>query len=199
MAAGIAITRKDLSARQLRSAAARAKDGRSARRMLAIALVLEGADRKTAAETCGMDRQTLRDWVHRYNAEGLSGLSNRASPGRQPWLTPAQKAELALLVEQGPDPERDGVVRWRRKDLKRRIEAMFGVVMQERTVGAQLAELGFGRLTVRPQHPKADETAQEAFKKTLPTKSPGQSHRRRAASRSRSGSRTKPASASRAR
>jgi transposase len=190
MAAGIAITRKDLSARQLRSAAAKAKDGRSARRMLAIALVLEGADRKTAAETCGMDRQTLRDWVHRYNAAGLSGLSNRASPGRQPWLTPAQKAELALLVEQGPDPERDGVVRWRRKDLKRRIEAMFGVVMQERTVGAQLAELGFGRLTVRPQHPKADETAQEAFKKTSPTRSPGQSRRRRAASRSRSGSRT---------
>jgi transposase len=39
--------------------------------MLAIALVLEGVDRATAAETCGMDRQTLRDWVHRYNAEGL--------------------------------------------------------------------------------------------------------------------------------
>ena len=65
MAAGIAITREDLSARQLRSAAAKAKDGRSTRRMLAIALVLEGADRKTAAETCGMDRQTLCDWVHR--------------------------------------------------------------------------------------------------------------------------------------
>jgi len=166
--AGIAITRKDMTAGQLRAAAAKASEARSARRMLAIALVLEGVDRKTAAQTCGMDRQTLRDWVHRYNAEGLRGLTNRKSPGRQPWLTPAQKAELAALVEQGPDPERDGVVRWRRIDLKRRIEEMFGVVMQERTVGAQLAELGFVRLSVRPRHPKADEAAQEAFKKTSP-------------------------------
>jgi transposase len=164
--AGISITRNELTAVQLRAAAAKASDARAARRMLAIALVAEGVDRKTAAETCGMDRQTLRDWVHRYNAEGLSGLTNRKSPGRQPWLTPAQKAELAVLVEQGPDPERDGVVRWRRQDLKRRIEEMFGVVMQERTVGAQLAELGFVRLTVRPRHPKADEAAQAAFKKT---------------------------------
>ena len=166
--AGISITRNELTAGQLRAAAAKASDARAARRMLAIALVAEGVDRKTAAETCGMDRQTLRDWVHRYNAEGLSGLTNRKSPGRQPWLTPAQKAELAELVEQGPDPERDGVVRWRRQDLKRRIEEMFGVVMQERTVGAQLAELGFVRLSVRPRHPKADEAAQAAFKKTSP-------------------------------
>jgi transposase len=168
MSAGVAITRDELTAGQLRASAAKAGDAGSARRMLALALVMEGVDRKTAAETCGMDRQTLRDWVHRYNAEGLSGLTNRKSPGRQPWLTPAQKAELAVLVEQGPDPERDGVVRWRRKDLQRRIEEMFGVVMQERTVGAQLAELGFVRLSVRPRHPKADEAAQAAFKKTSP-------------------------------
>ena len=197
--AGIAITRKELTAAQLRAAAAKASDARAAGRMLAIALVVEGEDRTTAAETCGMDRQTLRDWVHRYNADGLSGLTNRKSPGRQPWLTPAQKAELAALVDQGPDPERDGVVRWRRQDLKRRIEEMFGVVMQERTVGAQLAELGFVRLSVRPRHPKADEAAQAAFKKTSSIRWQRRSPRQHAASRSRSGSRTKPGSASRGR
>ena len=80
----IAITRKDLTATELRSAAARSRDAQASRRMLSLALVLEGVDRKTAAETCGMDRQTLRDWVHRYNAEGLAGLVNRsrgAPPG----------------------------------------------------------------------------------------------------------------------
>ena len=65
MAAAIEITRRDLTAAELRAAAGRAKDGRVARRILAIALALEGADRKIAAESCGMDRQTLRDWVHR--------------------------------------------------------------------------------------------------------------------------------------
>lgn len=165
----VEIARRDLTPTQLRAAAGRAKDGRAARRMLAIALVLEGTDRTTAAQTCGMDRQTLRDWVHRYNAEGLAGLSNRRSPGPTARLSPDQKAELAALVEVGPDPERDGVVRWRRIDLKRRIETMFGVSMHERTVGKQLAALGFRRLSVRPQHPKADVAAQEAFKKTSTT------------------------------
>ena len=164
----IEITRQDLTSAELRAAAGKVKDSRAARRMLAIALVLEGADRASAATTCGMDRQTLRDWVHRYNAEGLAGLANRRSPGASPLLTPEQKAELAALVEAGPDPQRDGVVRWRRIDLQARIRALFGVAMHERTVGKQLAALGFRRLSVRPQHPKSDPEAQEAFKKTSP-------------------------------
>ncbi len=133
--------------------------------MLAIALVLEGVDRKTAAETCGMDRQSLRDWVHRTNAEGLAGLENRRSPGPPRLLSAEQKALLAARVEAGPDPKLDRVVRWRRIDLKRWIAAELGVVMHERTVGKQLRELGYRRLSVRPRHPKADEAAQEAFKK----------------------------------
>ena len=74
MGGAVTITRLDLTAADLRAAAGREKDGSAARRMLALAMVLDGADRKSAAETCGMDRQTLRDWVHRYNAEGLAGL-----------------------------------------------------------------------------------------------------------------------------
>lgn len=164
----IAITRSDLTAAELRAAAAGAKDARAARRMLALALVQEGADRATAARTCGMDRQTLRDWVHRYNAEGLAGLVNPGAPARPRRLSPAQMAEVAAWVEAGPDPERDKVVRWRRQDLQRRVEAAFGVAVHERTVGKYLAALGYRRVSVRPRHPKADPAAQEAFKKTSP-------------------------------
>lgn len=167
MAMAVEITRRDLTASELRAAAAKTSDARAARRMLALALVLMGADRKTAAESCGMDRQTLRDWVHRYNAEGLAGLTSRRSPGRPPRLTAEQKTELAAWVDEGPDAERDGVVRWRRVDLQRRIQDRFGVELHERTVSKLLAELGFRRLSVRPRHPKADPAAQEAFKKTL--------------------------------
>ena len=149
-------------------AAGRTKDARSARRMLAIALVLEGVDRATAAKSCGMDRQTLRDWVHRYNTEGLAGLVNRTVPHRPRRLSPEQLAALAAWVEAGPDRVRDGVVRWRRKDLQHRIAAEFGVTLHERSVGKQLAALGFRRLSVRPQHPKSDPVAQAAFKKTSP-------------------------------
>lgn len=164
----VEITRKDVSAGDLRAVAARTKDAKAARRMLAIALLLEGSDRKTAANTCGVDRQTLRDWVHRYNAEGIAGLANRHSAGRRPLLSPEQKAELAQMVREGPDPAVNGVVRWRRIDLKRTIEDRCGVVMHERTVGKQLAALGFRRLSERSQHPKSDPLAQKAFKKTSP-------------------------------
>jgi transposase len=199
MAAAIAITRGDLTAAELRAASAKAKSIRAARRMLAIALVLEGVDREKAARSCGMDRQTLRDWVHRYNAEGLAGLSNRKGPGRPARLSIAQKRELAALVEAGPDPEADGVVRWRRVDLQARIRDLFGVALHERTVGKHLAELGFVRLSARPQHPKADVRVQAAFKKASPSGSKPSSPNRLAAGPSKSGSRTRRASASRAR
>src|SRR2546423_15370333 len=113
----IAITRHEPGAGELRREARRCRDARAARRMLALALVLEGASREEAARAAGMDRQTLRDWVHRYNAEGPAGLRDRPRSGRRPRLTPGQEAELAAAVERGPDPDRDGVGRWRRVDL----------------------------------------------------------------------------------
>jgi hypothetical protein len=69
-AMAVLITRLELSAADLREAAGRTQDAKSARRMLAIALVLDGWSREAAAEACAMDRQTLRDWVHRYTSWG---------------------------------------------------------------------------------------------------------------------------------
>jgi hypothetical protein len=92
----VAITRHDYSAEQLRAGAAGSKDARVARRMLALAHVLEGMARWRAAALCGMDRQTLRDWVHRYNEAGLAGLQDRPSAdGPACKLTPAQQSEFA--------------------------------------------------------------------------------------------------------
>jgi transposase len=195
----VAITRRELGAGDLRQEARRCRDARAARRMLALALVLDGASREQAARHAGMDRQTLRDWVHRYNAEGLAGLRDRRRPGPRPRLTPEQEAELVAAVERGPDPDRDGVVRWRRIDLKALIETRFAVRLHERSVGKVLRRLGFARLSVRPRHPKADEAAQEAFKKASPRWSRRRCPSTPAAGRSRSGSRMRPASVSRAR
>src|SRR5437867_8830623 len=100
MPAGVAITRKDYSAVELRRTAARTQDGAAARRMLALAHVMDGRSRGEAARLCGMDRQTLRDWVHRYNAEGLVGLFDRLHSGRPPRLTAEQQAEVAQWVRQ---------------------------------------------------------------------------------------------------
>jgi transposase len=137
--------------------------------MLAIALVLEGRPRAEAALACGMERQTLRDWIHRCNAEGPGGLPNRSPPGPAPRLTSAQKAAVAGWVRRGPDPARHGgLVRRRRRDLCWEIAARFGAEPAERTVGDLLRELHFARVSVRPHHPRKDAAAQEAVKKTSP-------------------------------
>jgi len=161
----VAITRLTLSAADLRQAAARTQDAKMARRMLAIALVLEGHSRTDAAQSCAMDRQTLCDWVHRYNADGLDGLSDQPRcNGPKPRLSAEQQAEVEAWVDAGADLERDGVVRWRCIDLQRRIKQSFDVCLHERTVGKLLNKLAFRRLSVRPQHPQSDPEAQASFR-----------------------------------
>jgi transposase len=164
----IAVTRRELGAGELRREAVRCRHVAAARRMLALALVLEGSSRAAAARHAGMDRQTLRDWVHRYNEEGLPGLHDRRRSGRKPRLTPEQTAELAAVVARGPDPDRDGVVRWRRVDLRALIKSRFGTELHQRSVGKLLHRLGFAHLSVRPRHPSSDPDAQDAFKKLRP-------------------------------
>lgn len=162
--------RSDFDGESLRRLARRARDARQARRLLALACVSDGMSRADAARAGGMDRQTLRDWVHRFNEEGPDGLLDR-KPERDRRLSASQLAELARLVEAGPDPDRDGVVRWRRIDLQRLIEDRFGVVYHERTISKLLKALGYSRITGRPQHPGQDVRIIDAFKKTFPLRS----------------------------
>ncbi len=163
----IKITRTDVSASAPRQEAGRASDAPAARRMLAIALVLEGCARRDAAAQCGMDRQTLRDRVHRFNDEGVGGLFDRAYGGGAPRkLSIEQEAEFEAWVRAGPDPETDGIVRWRLIDLRERISRSFDMELHERSVGKLARRLGFRRISVRPRHPQADAEAQEAHKKT---------------------------------
>jgi transposase len=115
-----------------------------------------------------MDRQTLRDWVHRYNLEGVDGLTSGHGPGHPPSLTVEQMAELKELVIKGPDPEQHGVVRWRCLDLRAEVARRFMVDVTEGTIGKWLRKLDLTRLQPRPFHPKKDAAAQETFKKTSP-------------------------------
>lgn len=158
--------RTDYSAAELRRFAKSSGDSKQSRRLLSLAAVLDGMSREDAARVGGMDRQTLRDWVHRFNEAGPDGLKDACNGGPQPRLSPAQKAELAGIVETGPDPVVDGVVRWRRVDLQKLIKARFGVDYHERYVGTLLKELGFSHISARPRHPGQDGEIVEAYKKT---------------------------------
>lgn len=157
--------RDDYSAADLRRFAKTARTAAASRRMLALALVLEGAKRAEAAKAGGMDRQTLRDWVHRFNAEGPEGLYDKQGPGPSCRLSDAQQQELAALIEAGPDLAEHGVVRFRLCDLCALVEKRFGVTYQERGLSKLIRRLGFRRISARPQHPKSDPEIQAEYKK----------------------------------
>lgn len=165
MGGRIAITR-EASADDLRKQARRERDGKVALRLMSIASVLDGARRHEAAKQGGMDRQTLRDWVHRFNAEGVAGLRDR--PGGHPVrrLTAEQEAQVRAFVLTPPDPEKDRLVRWRCVDVQAYIAETFKVTYHEVTVGKLLHRLKLSHVSVRPAHPEGDSAAREAFKKT---------------------------------
>ncbi len=185
--------REDLPPAELRRRAKMEADPRVARRLLAIAAALEGMSREAAARIAGMDRQTLRDWVIRYNRGGPAGLSDHWGDGRPCRLTEGQQAALKAIVLQGPDPEIDGVSTWRLVDLCRIVRERFGVTYGETGMGRLVRGLDLSWQTPRPRHAETDRAAQERFKK-------GASQPRLRRSRpttprpsgSRSGSRTKP-------
>jgi transposase len=160
--------RDDYSAAELQRLAAAARNANQSRRLLSLAAVLDGMNRAEAARIGGMDRQTLRGWVHRFNVHGTEGLLDTWSKGPEPRLSAEQRSEVAQLVETGPDRAVHGVVRWRRIDLQRVILERCGIAYHERTVGKLLKALGFSHISARPRHPAQDARTIETFKKTGP-------------------------------
>lgn len=171
MPAALAL-RTDYDSTHLRDIARCSKNSNQIRRLLSLAAVYDGMNRTEAARIAGHDRQALRRWVLRFNADGPDGLLDRWASGPPRRLSNEQLAELSRIVESGPDVQTDGVVRWRRVDLQAVIEERFGVEYGERWVSQMLHDLGFSHLSARPQHPKQDAKVIEAFKKTSPARLP---------------------------
>jgi transposase len=161
------VIRDDVGSEELRRQARREHDGRVSARLIALANALDGMDRASAARLAGMDRQTLRDWVHRYNAEGIAGLYDRPKPGRTPKLTEGQMASLKAIVLAGPNPVVDQIGRWRIVDLCRYVEERWDVSYSETGMLRLLWSLDLSHRKTRPRHPQSDEKAQQAFKKGL--------------------------------
>lgn len=198
MPRAVEITRREHSSKDLRKIAGAARTPEATRRTLAIANVLDGMSRALAARLAGLDRQSLRDWVHRYNAEGVEGLYDRKAPGMKPRLDAGQKAALREIVLKGPDPAKDGIVRWRCCDVKDLIEEKYGVAYHEDHIGRVLSALGLSYITGRPRHPKGDPRKQEDFKKTSRTSSKKPSRNAPKAKPSKSGSKMRQGSARKA-
>ena len=160
--------RNDFDSGSLRRLAKRTRDATQSRRLLALAEVYDGGSRTDASRIGGVGLQIIRDWVLRFNARGPDGLVDGKSPGAPSKLNADHRRALAEVVEAGPVPAVDGVVRWRRKDLARWLLETFAISLDETTVGRELKALGFAKISARPRHYAQNELAVEAFKKTSP-------------------------------
>lgn len=149
MRAGIDL-RGDFSAGELRRAARQSDDADQTRRLLALAVILDGGSRSEAARTGGVGLQVIRDWVLRFNEGGPEALRTRKAPGKPSILTDEQRAQLACAVEAGPKPYLDGVVRWRLVDLVDWVREEFNVSISRATLGRELRAMGFRKLSARP-------------------------------------------------
>jgi len=167
MARGIPL-RDDYSSDALRALARSSKDGKQARRLLALSLIYDGDRRSDAARHANVSPQTVRDWALRFNAEGPDGLIDGKSTGTPPRLNAAQRAALARVVEDGPKPCLHGVVRWRLCDLAAWVQDAFGISLDQSTVSRALWDMGYRKLSARPRHHAQDPEAGAAFKKTSP-------------------------------
>ncbi len=164
--------REDYGARDLRALARGSRNANQIRRLLALAAIYEGASRSAAAEIGGVQRQTVRDWVAAFNAHGPAhgpaGLIDGKAPGQRPLLTLEQREALKRIVEAGPNPAVDGIVRWRLIDLAQWIFAEFGIAISKQTLSRMLRQMGYRKLSARPRHHAQDPAAPAAFKKSLP-------------------------------
>ena len=174
------VLREDFVGADLRRLARKSAAADQTRRLLALAVIYDGGSRAEAAETGGVGRQIIRDWVERFNAEGPDGLVSRKAPGSPSKLNDAHRAELVRIVERGPIPATDGVVRWRLVDLAAWVWDAFGISISEPTLSRELKALGMAKLSARPRHYAQNEEQSAAFKKTFPAAW------RRSAARSRS-------------
>lgn len=186
-----------LTAVELTRKAKRERDARLRARILAIRYLRLGHTVPEAANALGMSERQLRTWVHRYNAEGISGLRDRPRPGQPPHLSPDRVERFKERVRSGPRPA-DGVCALRGLDLQRILEEEFDANYSLPGVYFLLHRLSFSSLVPRPKHLKADEQAQADLKKNSRNVSKS-SRPAIPARRSKSGSRTRRASANKAR
>ena len=161
----ISIARDDCTSEELHRLAGMCKDVRQSRRFRALAMVLDGVSRSEVASAQGTTVQSIRDWILRFDAHGPDGLVDGPRTGRPCRLSEAERREVALWIEEGPDAEEDGVSRWRLIDIRDKVLLRFNEYFSLEGIRRVIRSLGFVNISPRPVHPKADPVKQEEFRR----------------------------------
>ena len=153
-----------LTPNELARIAKKEPNPRVRQRLLAVRLVVMGNTVPQAAKAVGLKQRQSRNWIHRFNAEGVNGLRDLPRPG-QPVKLPRQKEQaFRERIEKGAG-QKDPTRNLRVKDIQRILREEFGAKYCLGGTYFLLHRLGFSSLVPRPRHPKADQQVQSRFKK----------------------------------
>lgn len=185
-----------LTAAELEALIRKEKRAKLATRYRGVLLAMRGRTAVEVAEDLCVSRRSVQAWVRRYNHGGPDALGDKPKPGKPRTLSADEEAAVVRWIEQGPDDP--GLAACSGPLIRDRIESHFNKPMSLSAAYKILHRLGFEPLRPRPAHRKRDPEAMEAWEERAPFLS-GASATPTPASASRSGSRTKRGSASRAR
>ena len=147
----------DFSAQELRVLAVACSDLKQARRLQALAVILDGGSIRAAAKSVGVTPQSVGDWVKSFSLHGPDGLISRKHPGRAPILNDKQRRALARIVKAGPPPGLLVAERWRVIDLVQWVWEKLGVRITKQTLRGELRALGFRKRFSPAPHSGEDE------------------------------------------
>ena len=151
-----------------------------AKRVTVIRLIMQGYYAIQVAELLNIHRETISDYVKKFNEGGMEALLHRKyAPGRRPYLLPAEEQEVRRMLESST-PAEEGYgcqTCWDTRILKEVLEDRFSVTMSRGGIGHMLKRWGFSYTRPTYTLKRADKKKQEAFiqqldalKKTLQMK-----------------------------
>jgi transposase len=186
------------SVEELDTLIAKSKDANQRQRLRVVRWALEGLTADAVATQTKLCRRQVQNWVRRFNAEGLAGLEDREGRGRSCPLSAEQQSQFKARLDRGPTSE-DPVCTLRGEDIRLILAQEFGVLRKLSSVYYLLHSIGYSSLAPRPRHVQADPARQALFKKANCPSNSRPSPPRTPTSSSKSSSRTKRDSGSKAR
>jgi transposase len=108
--------------------------------------------------------RTVMNWVSKFRKNGIDGLRDKPGRGSKPYIPREEYEALREMVKELQDNRSGG--RIRAKDIGDAIEKKFGKRPSISVIYKTLKRANLVWITARSKHPKVDQKAQEAFKKT---------------------------------
>ena len=144
-------------------------DGKARDRIRVVAMAKAGQTTPQIVQVLKVPRRSVQRWVARYNDQDVAGLHHHTGAGAKPRLKADRHERLRARLDAGP-PKGDGTCAWSGASISQLLEKEFGVVLTRDAVYKLLHRMNYSWLCPRPRHPKSDAAAQDAFKKTSPSR-----------------------------